>query len=153
MIFVTVGTTHFDDLIREVDRLAECGVMTDPVYAQIGSGKYIPRYTEWVRFLPNLRQIEKSATLVICHGGTGSVFELLEMGKPFIAVPNRALKDDHQSDFLHAVEAEGWCTCCWELSELGPIIANRKPRTPYSRECTLAKEIWQYLLPDSPSGV
>lgn len=146
MILVTVGTTHFDDLIREVDQLARSAIIKERVYAQIGSGRHIPQYIEWSRFLPDMRAFEEQADLVICHGGSGSVFELLELGKPFIAVPNRSLQDDHQSDLLRAVEAEGWCTCCWNLADLRTLLSQKPSHIAYPKEPQLPGKLWADLL-------
>jgi beta-1,4-N-acetylglucosaminyltransferase len=145
MIFVTVGTTHFDDLIREVDRLLECGVVRDRVYAQIGSGSYVPRHAEWVRYLENIRQVEEEADLVICHGGVGSVFELLYLDKDFIAVPNPELPDGHQAELLSALIEEGWCTCCFDLRDLGALIADGRTRKPYPKAPQLPGHIWSLV--------
>ena len=55
MIFVTVGTAHYDPLIEELDRLVERGEITEPVIAQIGRGKYIPRNMRYFRFIKSLK--------------------------------------------------------------------------------------------------
>ena len=101
MIFVTVGTTlPFDDLVRAVDRLVAAGVVTEPVLCQIGHGQYVPQHCEHFRFKPNLDEEIGRASLVIGHGGTGTVTGLLASGKPFIAVANPLGVHDHQRQFL-----------------------------------------------------
>ena len=148
MIFVTVGTTYFDELVMEVDRLCRAGVIADRCYMQIGSGKYIPQHADWVRYLDGLRDVEEQADLVICHGGVGSVFELLELNKQFIAAPNRQVKDDHQADLLRALESEGWCNCCWALSQLEDLLKRQRPCKPYPKDPVLARHLWSELFPD-----
>lgn len=99
MIFVTVGTTHFDSLIREVDALLDGGRITDRVVCQIGAGSYEPRHAEHFRFQPSLDDWFAQADLVICHGGA-TVMSLLQKGKRFVAIANTALAGDHQTAFL-----------------------------------------------------
>ncbi|MCC6610741.1 MAG: hypothetical protein IT515_13840 [Burkholderiales bacterium] len=99
MIFVTVGTTHFDPLIQEVDRLAGLGRLPGPVECQIGSGAYEPRHCAFFRFRRSIDDLLAGADLTICHGGA-TVFSLLALAKRFVAVPNTALADDHQTKLL-----------------------------------------------------
>lgn len=99
MIFATVGTTHFDDLIRTLDALKEAGSVDADVVCQIGSGKYEPRFCEHFKFQPSIDKWIEDADLVICHGGA-TVMSLLQRNKRFVAIANTALADDHQSKFL-----------------------------------------------------
>jgi UDP-N-acetylglucosamine transferase subunit ALG13 len=115
---------------------------------QIGSGKYIPQNADWVRYLDNLQEIEQQADLVICHGGVGSLFELLDLKKKFIAVPNRQLPGDHQAQLLRALESEGCCRCCWNLAELESLLADNATTGSYSRRAELPEVIWESLFPD-----
>lgn len=106
MIFVTVGTTlAFDSLIECVDKMVERGQLHEPVRCQIGVGKYEPRHCEWFRFQPDIASEIAAASLVIGHGGTGTVTGLLHCGKPFVAVANPAAAHDHQRDFLRKLSA------------------------------------------------
>lgn len=101
MIFVTVGTHKFDALIRCVDELLVASrEKVDDVIFQIGSGEYIPKSGEYFRYLPSLIEHLERASLVITHGGTGSVLPLTRMAKPFVAVVNDDLADNHQREFL-----------------------------------------------------
>ena len=146
MIFVTVGTTYFDSLVCEVDRLVERGVLREHVLMQIGQGHYVPQHAPWIRYVDNIRELEEAADLVICHAGVGSIFELLALRKPFLAVPNRDVKDDHQADLLRALEAEGACTCCWNLSDLATLVLNPRAPTQQQRPIDLPATIWRNCL-------
>jgi len=145
MIFVTVGTTYFDELVAEVDRLKRAGIIRDSVIAQIGAGKYIPTECEWLRYTGDIDAYFRDADLIIGHGGTGTVFDLLETGKPFIAVANRALKDDHQTEFLKAVSTLGWCRCCLRLEELATHVTERSLLPRYINMRPLAPAVWRFL--------
>ena len=101
MIFVTVGTTlPFDALVAAVDRLVGSLVIRESVVCQIGHGTYFPHNCEYFCFKPNVDQWVEDASLVIGHGGTGTVYSALCAGKPLIAVANPAAADDHQAQFL-----------------------------------------------------
>jgi beta-1,4-N-acetylglucosaminyltransferase len=114
LIFVTVGTTNFDGLIRAVDRAKEEGLLVGDVLCQIGSGSYIPRFCSYFRFRPSIDDLLEQASLVITHGGT-TVLSLLVARKPFIAVANTVLSDDHQTTYLNAI------------SQIVPIVWGRDP--------------------------
>ena len=101
MIFVTVGTTLvFDDLVEAIDHLVGSGVIEDEVICQIGNGEYNPAHCESFRFKPSVDDLIERASLVICHGGTGSTLGVLAKGKRFIAVANPKGVDNHQAQFL-----------------------------------------------------
>lgn len=146
MILVTVGSTRFDRLIETVDTLAGRGELPGEVLAQRGNGQYEPKHIESVGYLHDIEQYYRRAKLVICHGGTGTVFSLLKLNQPFIPVPNRELQDDHQADLLAELEAEGLCNVCWDLSELARCVRDvRRPR-PYEPPTALSNAVWRYAL-------
>jgi beta-1,4-N-acetylglucosaminyltransferase len=106
MIFITVGNGRFDSLVSKVDSLVKNKKIKDNILIQIGQGNYIPEHCNWFRYKQSLERYYKSADLVICHGGSGTVFELLRMKKRFIAVPNLERTDSHQIEFLKAIMKE-----------------------------------------------
>jgi UDP-N-acetylglucosamine transferase subunit ALG13 len=116
VILVTVGTgLPFDELIRVVDEAAGQGMLgDDDVLFQTGRGAYRPAHGRAVIWLPNIRPIIRDASLIICHGGM-TVFECLLFEKPFVAVPNPRVSDNHQLEFLRA------------LSERLPIVWTMNP--------------------------
>jgi len=99
MIIVTVGSTHFDPLIKKIDQLVEEKIITDNVICQIGNGEYQPKFCKFYRFNPDIAEDFKLADLVISHGGA-TVLQIIKMNKPIIAIANTALQDDHQTLFL-----------------------------------------------------
>lgn len=131
MIFVTVGTIHFDPLIHRVDETVGRGIVRDEVILQIGfGGSYVPRHCRYIRSAPTLESFERSADLVVGHGGTGTTLEVLNMGKPLISVPNPALSDDHQREFLEALEAAGLVTYCRDIDDLPTLMVSRPTARP-----------------------
>lgn len=99
MIFATVGSTYFDKLIMEVDRLASEGVFKEEVVCQIGSGSYVPRSCRYFAFSDTIEEYLNSCTLLITHGGM-TVLEGMWRNKPMIAVANTDITGNHQVHFL-----------------------------------------------------
>src|ERR1043166_1961761 len=114
MILVTVGTQFFDELIIEADRLAESGAFSEPVLAQVGLSKYTPHHLNHVAFDPDLLRHAKEASLIITHAGTGCVCEMIEIGRPFIAVVNDTKAGNHQLEFLRQMSTK--YDFCWAAS-------------------------------------
>jgi beta-1,4-N-acetylglucosaminyltransferase len=130
VIFVTVGSTHFDALIRRVDEDRAAGRIADEVVMQIGyGGQYRPHAAaDYFRILPSLRRHYEQADLIVGHGGTGTTLEVLALGKPLVSVANPALQDNHQVEFLEALEELGLVTYCRDLAQLPSAIAAAKAR-------------------------
>lgn len=130
MILVTVGTQFFDGLIDEVDRLAGQGVFDQPVLAQIGLARRTPKHIEHVAFQKNLVETAAKADLIITHAGTGSLCEMLTLGKPFIAVVNDTKAGNHQLEFLEHLSRR--YDFCWIDSpeKLRAALPHARPATP-----------------------
>lgn len=111
--FVTVGTTCFNDLIREVNKplfretLIKYGYKK--LFIQYGNGSIPPE--EFVdtsvplniitfSFHENLDSIFSQCSLIICHGGAGTCMEALTPpGKrKLIIVINESLMNNHQEE-------------------------------------------------------
>lgn len=147
MIFVTVGTTlSFDGLIEAVDAFVCEGAIASPVICQIGNGAYAPRNCEFFRFRPSIEELMMKASVVICHGGTGTVLGLLAMGKPFIAVANRSGADDHQAQFLARLEKEIPVLWTADLRELPALVKKAgEVRAGAVKDGRLSAEIKRYI--------
>ncbi|KAL0420978.1 UNVERIFIED_CONTAM: UDP-N-acetylglucosamine transferase subunit ALG13 [Sesamum latifolium] len=85
VVFVTVGTTCFDSLVRAVD-------------TQESTGEDGSLSVDYFTFSSSIAEFLKSASLVISHAGSGSIFETLRLRKPLIVVVNEDLMDNHQSE-------------------------------------------------------
>jgi beta-1,4-N-acetylglucosaminyltransferase len=115
-IIVTVGSSAFNQMIEAVDQqLAGQGYA---VTCQIADGSYQPRHHAFFTFADDLQQRFADADMVITHGGAGTVFELLEMGKKIVVVPNLYRLDKHQQDLAQYIEAQGYGTVCHQLERL-----------------------------------
>ncbi|RWR79735.1 UDP-N-acetylglucosamine transferase subunit ALG13 isoform X1 [Cinnamomum micranthum f. kanehirae] len=139
-VFVTVGTTCFDALVKVVDtqqvkeELARKGYTH--LLIQMGRGSYIPSTSsgedgslavEYFTFSPSIADYMKSASLIISHAGSGSIFESLQLSKPLIVVVNEDLMDNHQIELAE------------ELAERKHLLFTR-PQTLYETVRTMDLE-------------
>ncbi|RME79801.1 MAG: hypothetical protein D6784_00135 [Chloroflexi bacterium] len=145
MIFVTVGTTDFSDLIRAVDALVpELG---EEVVMQIGRGKYEPKNGEFFRLAPSLEPYYERASLVISHGGLGTVTEVMNRGLPLVAVEDPNQPDRHQTQLLQVWDEQKHLVWCRDLRRLPEAIEKaRTTLVPYRKpECRIHLVIQEYL--------
>lgn len=127
LIFVTVGSRNypFNRLFEALDKLYEDGVLTDEMFAQIGTSTYIPKHYEYKNFISPEEFIEKinEADIVVSHGASGSIMKALNAGKKVIAV-TRLEKygehiNDHQIQNNEAFESNRYVLAVYEMDELG----------------------------------
>ena len=155
-VFVTVGSTRFDALVRAVDdarvhaQLQAKGFRR--IVFQIGTGEYMPAdidgYAESdsaatrqpsevspllpvqvFRRAPSIQPYLKHAGLVISHAGVGTVMETLRIGSPLIAVVNPSLMDDHQLEVCLALGK--YVRTCRSPKDISEAIAAGPRDVPY----------------------
>lgn len=152
MIFVTVGTTDFDALVAEMDRIAPS--LGEEVVAQIGRGRYEPANLRWFRTAPSLEPYYRQADLVVSHGGLGTVIEVASVGKPLVALSNPDRYDRHQDDLLGYMERQGHLLWCRDLARLEADV--RRARTmafrPYVAPPTRIHEVIREYLARLAAG-
>lgn len=102
MIFVTVGSRNypFDRLFRKLDALYEQGVLTDEMFAQVGTSTYRPKHYAFQDFISQEEFAEKirQADIVVSHGASGSIMKALNAGKKVIAVTRLEKYGEHIND-------------------------------------------------------
>ncbi|CAN6231616.1 unnamed protein product, partial [Urochloa humidicola] len=143
-VFVTVGTTCFDALVMAVDSPEVKKALLQQGYTdlliQMGRGTYIPSkvsgdatlQVDYFTFSPSIADHMRTASLVISHAGSGSIFETLRLGKPLIVVVNEDLMDNHQSELAEEL-AERKHLFCARPQTLGETIQvmDLKTLVPY----------------------
>jgi len=116
MIFVAVGTTDFDALIKKMDEIAP--TLPEEVVMQIGNGQYVPGNCQYFRFAPSLEPYYEDATIVVSHGGLGITTEALGKGKRLVGVENSTCHGAHQQELLSTLSEEGYLLWCQDLDDL-----------------------------------
>jgi beta-1,4-N-acetylglucosaminyltransferase len=109
-IFVTVGSTRFDELISIVDSPAFISLASNLGYteitAQIGNfDRTVKNLTHSFPYAkPNeMKCLFEGADLVIGHAGAGTIMEVLRIGKPLLVVVNDSLMANHQTEVADAL--------------------------------------------------
>ena len=134
MIFITTGSRsfQFNRLLEAVDKAVESGVITDEIFAQIGSSNYQIKNYKYKDFLNHdeFNEKMKNCDIVLTHGGTGVIVNAVKMGKRVVAVPRLAkyqeVVDDHQIQLVQAFEKLGMVTACYDCNKIGIAIEDAK---------------------------
>jgi beta-1,4-N-acetylglucosaminyltransferase len=116
-IFVTVGTTRFDQLIdhileqKFIHSLDEIGV--EYLTVQHGNSPVSPVHNHNINiynFKPSLQQDIAESDIVISSGGAGTILEVLELQKDLIVLVNETLQDNHQKELVEKLSEQGFLT-------------------------------------------
>lgn len=155
MIFVTVGmhSQGFDRLIRKMDDIA--AKIDEEVIMQIGHTRYKPKNAKYFDFIEDFQKIKdlnKKARLVICHGGAGTIITALEQGTSLIAIPR--LKrygehiDDHQLEIVNALAKEGRITTVHDVKDLEVLLYGQftSPHTKVRKDGCLINFLRTYII-------
>ena len=102
MIFVTVGSRGypFDRLFKKLDGLYEDGTLCEPMFAQIGTSTYKPKYFSYKDYITPEEFSEQinRADIIVSHGASGSIMKALNAGKKVIAVTRLEKYGEHIND-------------------------------------------------------
>ena len=137
MIFVTLGSQkfQFDRLLKEIDRLCECGIIKEKVYAQTGESNYEPINYEYRKFMDR-KEFQKymdECETVITHGGTGAIITAIKKGKKVIAVPRLAKYgehvDDHQIQIIRQFDEMNLIMPCYDVETIEKSLSKIKNHT------------------------
>ncbi len=138
MIFAAFGTSiPFPRLFAKLKELAP--LLNEELVVQTGNTPgEIPNCRQF-RFSSELTSYYREAHLVIVHAGLGIQLELIEMGKPFIAIPRLAKYgehiDDHQVETCEMLSRKYGTKYLLDLDELTPeLIATYHYIPKYSDE-------------------
>ncbi len=132
MIFVTVGTHEqgFERLVRQMDLLKRNESVKEDVFIQTGYTKFKPKFCECKDMLTGeeMKEYSKNASIVISHGGPGSIMLPFTYGKIPIVVPRKSEflehVDDHQVKFTKKLEELGKILAVYEIELLEDRILN-----------------------------
>ncbi len=116
MIFVTVGTqdVNFDRLLKEVEKQIKKGNIKDEVVVQSGNSNFTSKLMKVEKFyLPEeFNKLIRMSSLVITHGGVGSIIDAINKKKTVIAVPRlkkyKEATNDHQLQIIKEFSNMGY---------------------------------------------
>ena len=138
-IFVTVGNTHYNSLIKAIDE--HLSPEKYDITIQLADGEYKPKNHSYFSLTSDITQYYNESDLVIAHAGAGTVFELLEGKHRMVVVPNSDRVDDHQLDLASYLETNNLACVCYQLAQIEQAI--EKARTTEFSEY-INKPFWGY---------
>lgn len=135
ILFATVGATlPFERLTNAVVDARSQGAISEKVILQIGEGAVAPPDVEAHETLDfgEVQTLLREASIVVCHGGTGSLITALRQGCHVIAMPRLSKLgehyDDHQAEITEAFEKRGLIQVANSTEELCAAIAQTRSR-------------------------
>lgn len=114
LLFATVGAVlPFDRLVAAVADVRKMGATSDEIVIQTGVGGLKPEGLNVVETMPfeDIQNLLRDASVVVCHGGTGSIITALREGCHVIVMPRLErlgeVYDDHQAEITDAFVKRG----------------------------------------------
>lgn len=114
LLFATVGATlPFDRLVSLVETAKNNGEIEEEIVLQHGEGGRAIAGVRSVEGLPfeEVKALLARASIVVCHGGTGSIITALREWCHVIAIPREFGRgehyDDHQTEIIEAFARRG----------------------------------------------
>lgn len=156
MILVTLGTQDksFKRLLEAVDKAIENNIIKDKVIVQAGCTKYKSNNMEIFDLIPRdeFENLINECSLLITHGGVGSILAGITHGKKVIAAPRlskyKEHVNDHQLQIVENFSRNKYILSLKDFSKLGKIIEKSKtfkPRKFVSNTENLIKNIEDYI--------
>ena len=138
MILVTLGTQDksFKRLLKAIDKEIEEGHIKEKVIVQSGYTNYKSKNMEIFDLVSpeELEKLIEKSSLVITHGGVGSILGALNHEKNVIAAPRlkkyKEHTNDHQKEIVEQFEKEGYLLYLKDFNKLGDMIKQVKKFTP-----------------------
>ena len=154
MIFVTLGTQDksFKRLLKAVEKEKLNGNIKEKVVVQAGYTKYKSDVMEIFDTIPKdeFEEYMAKASLVITHGGVGSILTALDNNKKVIAAPRLARykehTNDHQKQIVDEFEKNGYILALRDTNKLGDVLKKVKKFTPKKYESN--KKNFQKIITD-----
>ena len=138
-IFVTVGTTPFDRLICTIDQINES---QHEIIIQTANPKIKITNHKHFQWVDHINNYFNWADLIICHAGAGTIYNLLEMKKLIIVVPNFDRIDQHQKEIASYIEDKNYGLVCYDTNNLYNLIDSIKGKkfAPYNKESFFVRQ-------------
>ena len=138
MILVLLGTQNnsFHRLLEEVEKNIENGIINEEVIVQAGYTKYQSDKMKIIDLMSKeqLSKFQDEASLIITHGGVGSIVSSIEKGKKVIAVPRKheygEHVNNHQEEIVKDFNSKGYIIGIEKVEDLGQAIIKSKDFEP-----------------------
>ncbi|KAI8641667.1 glycosyl transferase, partial [Parasitella parasitica] len=126
-LFVTVGSTGFDELIRQttlpefLNSLPKVGIKK--VLYQYGSSEQVITtnlqsydgeilHIHSYKYKTSIIEDMEKADIIVSHAGAGTILQALRMhNKKLIVVVNKSLMDNHQYQLAQAMQTNNYAIC------------------------------------------
>lgn len=145
MIFVTIGNapSDFSRLAKEIDRITpELG---EEVFVQNGHTNYRFQFAKSENFLDSerMRTLILEATVIVTHGGWGTISECLDMRKRLVAVPRKlGIEHNHsQDELVKTLEKSDCLVAVYKICRLKSAIKRARHFTPQKLQRGNASQI------------
>ena len=138
MILVLLGTQNnsFHRLLEEVEKNIKNKTIQEEVIVQAGYTKFESKNMKIIDLMSKeeLAEYQDKASLIITHGGVGSIISSIEKGKKVIAIP-RLKKygehvNDHQLDIVESFDKLGYIIGITDVSQLEEALQRVKEFRP-----------------------
>ena len=138
MIFVSLGTQDksFKRLLKAIDKSIENNTIKEKVIAQVGHTKYKSNRMEIVDFISKeeFESLIDKCSLLITHGGAGSILTAMKKNKKVIAVPRLAKykehTNNHQEQIINDLYNDGYILKCEDVKKMDEVLGKAKKFTP-----------------------
>ena len=134
MIFVTLGTQDkgFERLLKQIDKEICKKTITEKVVVQAGHTKFKSKNMEIFDFdsKENIDKLIDKSTIVITHGGVGSILSAVKIGKVVIAASRlkkyKEHTNDHQKQIVKEFADRGYILELRDFTKLGKLVEKAK---------------------------
>lgn len=134
MIFVTIGNAplDFSRLAKEIDVITPD--LGEEVFVQRGNTSYPFQFAKSETFLNSeeMEEFIEKSSLIVSHGGWGTISECLARGKKLVVVP-RLLGVEHnhsQEELVRVLEKQKCLIAVYEINNLKGAIEKARTFTP-----------------------
>lgn len=138
MILVTLGTQDkdFSRLLKVVEKAVKNGNIKEKVIVQAGFTKYSSDVLEIFDFVSSekLEELMEEASLIITHGGVGSIMTALKYKKKIIAAARlkkyREHTNDHQVQIIKEFASDGYLLELRDFNQLDKLLQKARSFKP-----------------------
>ncbi len=156
MILVTLGTQDkdFSRLLKAVEKQIIKGNIKEEVVAQIGASKFTSSYMKTFDLISSveLEKLLNKCTLLITHGGVGSILMGLKANKKVIAAARlkkyKEHVNDHQLQIIKEFVKDGYILELKDFDKLDKVLKKAdtfKPKKYVSNTNHFVKIIDDYI--------